>query len=291
MSIEGIWVPIVTPFQNGQIDFPALKRCAAELIEAGTSGIIACGTTGEPASMSDEEQLAVLDAVLEVVPAGRVAMGLSDNNLVSALERLKRICERPVAGVLVPAPYYIRPSQAGLVEYFRSVADASSAPIIIYNIPYRTGAVMELATLRAIAAHERVVALKDCGGDLGLTMQLIADGKLAVLAGEDQQGLINLALGGAGVIAASAHIRPDLWARLPKLVADGKLDEARSIFYRLLPMIQLAFREPNPGPVKAALAMLGKMRDELRSPMQAATPAIREAWTPVLQDLELLVQG
>ena len=288
MSIEGIWVPIVTPFRNGQIDFPALKHTAADLIGAGIAGLIACGTTGEPAAMSDEEQLAVLDAVLEAVPAGRVAMGLSDNNLNAALERLKRIGERPVAGVLVPAPYYIRPSQAGLIDYFRTIADASSAPIIVYNIPYRTGVAMELATLRTIAEHERIVAIKDCGGDLGLTMQLIADGKLAVMAGEDQQALSTLCLGGAGVIAASAHIRPDLFVRLHTLVKEGKLDEARRIFYRLLPMIHLAFREPNPGPVKAALALLGKMSDELRAPMQVATAAVREAWKPILQDLELL---
>ena len=288
MSIAGIWVPIVTPFRNGQIDFPALKRTAAELIEAGISGLIACGTTGEPAAMSEDEQLAVLDAVLEAVPGTQVAMGLSDNNLAAALERLKRICERPVAGVLVPPPYYIRPSQAGLVEYFRAIADASSAPLIVYNIPYRTGVAMELSTLRAIAEHERVAALKDCGGDLGLTMQLIADGKLAVMAGEDQQALSTLCLGGAGVIAATAHIRPDLFAQLPVLVREGKLDEARRIFYRLLPMIRLAFGEPNPGPVKAALSMLGKMSDELRSPMQAASSAVRAAWEPILQDLELL---
>ena len=288
MSIDGIWVPIVTPFRNGQIDFPALKRLAAELIEAGISGLIACGTTGEPATLSEEEQLAVLDALLEAVPAGKVAMGLSDNNQAAAVERVKRICERPVAGVLVPAPYYTRPSQAGVIAYFHAIADASSAPIIVYNIPYRTGVTMELATLRAIAAHERVTALKDCGGDPGLTMQLIADGKLAVMAGEDQLALSTLCLGGAGAIAAVAHIRPDLFARLPALVREGKLDEARRIFYRLLPMIQLAFREPNPGPIKAALAMLGKMSDELREPMQAATPAVREAWKPILQDLDLL---
>lgn len=288
MSIEGIWVPLVTPFRDGQVDFTALKRTAKELMDAGISGLIACGTTGEPATMSDEEQLAVLDAVLETAPAGKVAMGLSDNSQAAALARLKRVCERPVAGVLVPAPYYIRPSQAGLVSYFHAIADASAAPIFVYNIPYRSAVAMELETLRAIAAHERVTAIKDCGGDLGLTMQLIADGKLAVMTGEDQQTLVNLALGGPGAIAAAAHIRPDLWARLPVLVKDGKLDEARRIFYRLLPMIRLLFSEPNPGPLKAALSLLGKMSDELRAPMQVATPAMREALKPALQDLELL---
>jgi 4-hydroxy-tetrahydrodipicolinate synthase len=286
MRIEGIWVPVVTPFRDGLIDLAALQNMAAELFKAGISGLIACGTTGEPAAMSESEQLTVLDAVLEVAPQGRVAMGLSDNNLASALDRLKRIGERPVAGVLVPAPYYIRPSQAGLIDYFRTIADASNAPVIIYNIPYRTGVPMELETLRAIAAHERVVAIKDCGGDLGITMQLIADGRLAVMAGEDQQALSTLCLGGAGAIAASAHIRPDLFARLPGLVKEGRLDEAREIFYRLLPMIHCVFREPNPAPVKAALAMMGKMQDEMRSPMQAASPGMKETLKTLLQDLE-----
>jgi 4-hydroxy-tetrahydrodipicolinate synthase len=213
-------------------------------------------------------------------------MGLCDNNMASALRRLKRIQERPVAGLLVTPPYYIRPSQAGLVEYFNVLADAASVPVIIYNIPYRTGVAMELETLRAIAQHERVVAIKDCGGSLALTMQLIVDGDLYVLAGEDQQILSTLCLGGSGAIAASAHIRPDLFVRLPQLVREARLDEAREIFYRLLPMIHRLFEEPNPAPVKAALAIMGQMRDELRSPMQAASAEMREALREELKCLD-----
>ena len=288
MSIAGIWVPLVTPFSAGQIDFATLQRTARELIAAGISGLIVCGTTGEPAAMSEEEQLAVLDAVLEVVPPAQVAMGLCDNNLQSTLERQKRIQTRPVAALLIPPPYYIRPSQAGLIEYFTVIADAANTNIIIYNIPYRTGVSMELETLRTIARHERVTAIKDCGGDLALTMQLIADGKLAVMTGEDQQTLLNLCLGGKGAIAASAHLRPDLFARLPQLVQQGQLEEARKIFYRLLPMIHCVFKEPNPAPVKAALAMMGKMRDDMRSPMQVASPEMREALKAILHALECL---
>ena len=288
MSIAGIWVPLVTPFSAGQIDLPALRRTACELIAAGISGLIVCGTTGEPAAMSEEEQLAVLDAVLKVIPPAQVAMGLCDNNLQSTLERQKRIQTRPVAALLIPPPYYIRPSQAGLIEYFTVIADAANTNIIIYNIPYRTGVSMELETLRTIARHERVTAIKDCGGDLALTMQLIADGKLAVMTGEDQQTLLNLCLGGKGAIAASAHLRPDLFARLPQLVQQGQLEEARKIFYRLLPMIHCVFKEPNPAPVKAALAMMGKMRDDMRSPMQVASPEMREALKAILHALECL---
>jgi 4-hydroxy-tetrahydrodipicolinate synthase len=281
----GIWVPLVTPFHNGEIEFAALKATARKLCDTGITGLVTCATTGESAALSEDEQLAVLDTVIEAVPGQPVVMGLCDNNMSSLLSRLERIQERPIAGLLVTPPYYIRPSQAGLVEYFKVLADAASVPIIIYNIPYRTGVAMDLETLRAIAQHERVVAIKDCGGSLALTMQLIADGDLDVLAGDDQQILSTLCLGGSGAIAASAHIRPDLFAQLPQLVNEARLEEAREIFYRLLPVIHRAFEEPNPGPVKAALAIMGQMRDELRSPMQAASAETREALRKELERL------
>ncbi len=284
----GIWVPLVTPFHNGEIEFPALTATARKLRDSGISGLVTCATTGESAALSEDEQLAVLDAVIDAVPGQPVVMGLCDNNMSSLLSRLKRIQERPISGLLVTPPYYIRPSQGGLLEYFEALADAATVPIIIYNIPYRTGVVMELETLRAIAQHERIVAIKDCGGSLALTMQLIADGDLDVLAGEDQQILSTLCLGGSGAIAASAHIRPDLFAQLPKLVNESRLNEAREIFYRLLPMIHRAFEEPNPAPVKTALAIMGHMRDELRSPMQAASAELREALRGELKRLDCI---
>ena len=287
-SFTGIWVPLVTPFNDGKIDVPALQATTRNLIASGIAGLVACGTTGEPAALGEDEQLAVLDAVIDASQGHPVVMGLCDNNMTSLFSRLKRIQERPIGGILVPPPYYIRPSQAGLVAYFHAVADAASVPVIVYNIPYRTGVTMELETLRAIAEHERIVAIKDCGGNFALTMQLIADGKLAVLAGEDQQILSTLCLGGSGAIAASAHLRPDLFVRLAQLVHECRLDDARKVFYDLLPMIHRVFEEPNPGPLKAALSMMGQMRDELRAPMQAASADMRTALSVELKRLECL---
>lgn len=284
----GIWVPLVTPFRHGEIDFPALQTLARRLLDAGVAGLVVCGSTGEAAALSDDEQLAALDAVIAAAPDRPIAMGLSDNNMASLLTRLQQIQRRPIAGLLVPPPYYIRPSQAGLVEFFHTVADAASVPLIIYNIPYRTGVAMTLDTLRAVAQHERIVALKDCGGDPALTMQLIADGKLAVLSGEDQQILSTLCLGGSGAFAASAHLRPDLFVRLAQRVQAGDLDAARKIFYGLLPMIQRAFEEPNPAPLKAALASMGWLSDELRAPLQAASGAMRQRMALELERLALL---
>nr|WP_314567359.1 4-hydroxy-tetrahydrodipicolinate synthase [uncultured Pseudomonas sp.] len=273
-SFQGIWVPVVTPFHGGAIDFVGLRRLVSHLLEKHVAGIMVCTTTGEAAALSRQEQLAVLDAVLQLVPANRVVMGLAGNNQIELLQFQREILQRPVAGLLVPAPSYIRPSQAGLVAFFHSVADASSVPIILYDIPYRTGATFEQATLLTIVTHPRIVAIKDCGGSLGNTLALLASGEVDVLCGEDVQIFNALCLGATGAIAASAHLQTEEFVALCQQVRDNQLAEARTTFFRLLPLINTMFMEPNPAPVKAALAQQGLIISELRAPMQAAGEAV-----------------
>lgn len=273
-AFQGIWVPVVTPFHDGAIDFIGLHRLVSHLLEKHVAGIMVCTTTGEAASLSRQEQLAVLDAVLQWVPAHRVVMGLAGNNQIELLQFQREVLQRPVAGLLVPAPSYIRPSQAGLEAFFRTMADASNAPIILYDIPYRTGATFEQATLLSIVAHERIVAIKDCGGNLGNTLALLASGKVDVLCGEDIQIFNALALGASGAIAASAHVRTEQFVTLWQQVRDNQLAEARATFFSLLPLINTMFVEPNPAPVKAALALQGLTSSELRAPMQPASAAV-----------------
>ncbi|MES2933923.1 MAG: dihydrodipicolinate synthase family protein, partial [Pseudomonadota bacterium] len=138
-GFNGIWVALVTPFQEGAIDFVALRNLARHLVDGGVAGLVVCGSTGEAAALSDDEALAVLDAVFDAVPSCPLVMGLAGNHLPDLLRQQQRILQRPVAGLLIPAPYYIRPSQAGLIGFYTALADASTAPIILYNIPYRTG--------------------------------------------------------------------------------------------------------------------------------------------------------
>ncbi|MFC0227049.1 4-hydroxy-tetrahydrodipicolinate synthase [Serratia aquatilis] len=284
-SFSGIWVALVTPFNNNDVDLPAMRKLAQHLIDAGVSGLVVCGSTGEAAALSKEEQLAALDAVLQVVPARQVVMGLSGNNMTSTLQMLQAINQRDVAGVLIPAPYYIRPSQAGLVEYFTQLADASSAPVILYNVPYRTGVTFELDTLRQLARHPQVKAIKDCGGEPETTMALINDGVIDVLTGEDHLILSTLCLGGTGAISASAHLYPERFVALVEQVAQGNLVAARRNFYTLLPMIQQMFSFPNPAPVKAALAQQKGINNELRSPMQIAPVELQRQITDLLAQL------
>ncbi|MNG78902.1 4-hydroxy-tetrahydrodipicolinate synthase [compost metagenome] len=285
-SFSGIWVALVTPFNNNAVDLPAVKRLAQYLIASGVSGLVVCGTTGEAAALSKEEQLAVLDAVLDVVPASQVVMGLSGNNMLDTLQMQQEIQLRDIAGVLIPAPYYIRPSQCGLVDYFTQLADASSVPVILYNIPQRTGIVMELQTIRKIARHPQVKAIKDCGGNPDTTMALIDDGEIDVMTGEDNLILTTLCLGGTGAISASAHIYPQRFVQLVQQVANGDLAAARANFYTLLPMIHQMFSFPNPAPVKAALAQQGLIRNELRSPMQIAPQALQQRIAATLAQLQ-----
>lgn len=244
-SFQDIWVPVVTPFHDGAIDFIGLRRLISHLLDKHVAGIMVCTTTGEAASLSRSEQLAVLDAVLQQVPAHRVVMGLSGNNQIELLQFQREILTRPVAGLLVPAPSYIRPSQAGLEAFFHTVADASGVPIILYDIPYRTGVTFEQATLLSIIKHPRIVAIKDCGGNLANTLALIASGEVAVLCGEDMQIFNALCLGASGAIAASAHVQTADFVALCQQVRDNQLVEARATFFTLLPLINTLFMEPN----------------------------------------------
>jgi 4-hydroxy-tetrahydrodipicolinate synthase len=212
-------------------------------------------------------------------------MGLSGYHLGKTATRIKVLGELGIAGILLPAPHYIRPAQAGLIEWFTQLADASAVPIILYDIPYRTGVKIELETLRALASHPRICAIKDCGGDADKTRALISDGRLQVLCGEDGNIFSTLAQGGHGAIAAAAHLHTRRFVQVMDLIRTGDEAEARTLWELLPPLIEGLFAEPSPGPLKALLARRGLVREELRSPMTRASGALVER----LQRLDELI--
>lgn len=273
-DFSGLWIPLVTPLRGGQVDHGALAALCRRLAPQGIAGLVVCGSTGEAAALDETEQAAVLETVAAAAPAVPHVMGLSGQHLGRMLERVRRFGPDRVAGLLVSAPSYIRPSQAGLLAWFEAIADASAVPVLLYDIPYRTGVTIAPETLLALAAHPRIVAVKDCGGDAGKTRALIADGRLQVLAGEDVQVFATLAEGGAGAIAASAHLHTARWARMVALLREGRLAEARRLWQPLQPLVDALFAEPNPGPLKALLAQQGEMANELRAPMTCASDAL-----------------
>ncbi|WP_233805982.1 4-hydroxy-tetrahydrodipicolinate synthase [Paraburkholderia sp. HP33-1] len=285
-DFSGIWIPLITPFADGAVDHAALRALVRRYADAGVAGLVALGTTGEPATLDAAEQDAVLATILDAAAAAAsaspqrrklpVLVGVSGNHTASMCERIGQLNRLPIAGVLIAAPYYTRPAQDGIVAHFSALADASAHPVVLYDIPQRTGVRLELDTLLTLAAHPRIQAIKDCAGSLDTTLALIRDGRLQVLAGNDLEVFTTLCAGGSGAIAASAHWRPERFVALHRALTEGKLDEGRRIFHALVPQIQLAFAEPNPAPIKALLAAGGWVSNELRLPMTRASGALTE---------------
>lgn len=277
----GLWIPLVTPFRQGRVDHAALAALTQRLAPTGIAGLVVGGSTGEAAALQEDELWACLATVAAHAGGLPLMLGVAGEQLDHARARVLAAGQLATTGVptlcglLVSAPHYIRPSQAGVRAWFEALADASVLPLVIYDIPYRTGVHISRDTLLALAAHPRIQAIKDCGGDLGKTLALLADGRLAVLAGEDLQLFSHLALGAAGAISASAHLRTRDFVQLMQDIEAGRLAAARRRWHDLTPLIEALFAEPNPAPLKAALAAQGLLANELRPPMQAAVEAQR----------------
>lgn len=271
-DFSGLWIPLVTPFSSDAktVDHSALKRLLAHYRATGIAGYVVCGTTGEAAALSKEEQWEVLETVLAHADGLPVILGYSGYNLAEALAFVRKASRYALKGLLVAAPHYIRPSQEGLLQWFEQIADAALQPILVYDIPYRTGVELILQTLQRLSLHTNIAGLKDCGGNAAKTQQLIANGRLQVLAGEDHQIFSTMASGGRGAIAASSHVLTAEFATVIDLIRSGDLVQARTAWAPLVPVVSALFAEPNPACIKSALAQMGLVENVLREPMQAA---------------------
>ncbi|WP_321957663.1 4-hydroxy-tetrahydrodipicolinate synthase [Paraburkholderia bannensis] len=283
-NFSGIWIPLITPFNDGTVDHGALSGLVRHYAEAGVAGFVALGTTGEPAALSEQEQDAVLNTILSAAGSLPVVAGVGGNHIESVVERIGVLNLKPIAGILVAAPYYVRPAQAGIVDYFTVVADESRLPVILYDIPSRTGVELQIGTLLELASHERIVAVKDCGGSLDKSLALILDGRLQVLCGEDLDMFGSLCAGASGAISASAHLMPERFVAMAKALDEGRLAGARDLWHSLVPIVRAAFAEPNPGPIKAALSQYGIIRNELRAPMTVVSAELMARWSSVLKE-------
>ncbi|MEG2031264.1 MAG: 4-hydroxy-tetrahydrodipicolinate synthase [Janthinobacterium sp.] len=283
---QGIWVPMVTPLRDGDIDFDAAQQLACELATSGIDGLVVCGTTGEAAMLSATEQTMLLDSVLEAVgPRFPVVMGIGGSDTRGVVAAVQRYNDHPLAGLLISAPAYVRPSQDGIARHFQAIAAATDQSIVLYNVPARTGVNIEPQTAALLARDSHFVAIKEAGGKLQQLGELLLETRLDVLCGDDALLLASLTMGGHGAMSAAAQVRPDLYAQLFDLVKSGRHGAASALFKTMLPVIRLLFAEPNPGPVKAALAMQGKVRDELRLPLTAMSPAGQAALAAALEPL------
>jgi 4-hydroxy-tetrahydrodipicolinate synthase len=287
----GSLVAIVTPFRNGKVD----ERALAELIEwqiaKGTNGIVPCGTTGESATLSHDEHNRVIELTVEVVSRRvPVIAGTGSNSTDEAIVLTRHAKQVGVDGALLITPYYNKPTQEGLYRHYKAVADAVDLPLVLYNIPGRTGVNMLPATIARLSAIRTIVGVKEGSGSVQQAsdvVQLCGD-RLTVLAGDDSLTLPTMAVGGKGVITVTANIVPSEMAELVKTIAEGKIEEARRIHFKLSPLFAALFYETNPIPVKEALGMMGKIDPELRLPLCPMAQDTREKLIRVLKDSGLI---
>ncbi|MHB8769738.1 MAG: 4-hydroxy-tetrahydrodipicolinate synthase [Syntrophales bacterium] len=266
----GAIVAIVTPFKNGAVDEEALRNLIEEQIAAGTDGIAPCGTTGESTTLSHEEHDRVIeitiDAVKKRVP---VIAGTGSNSTTEAIRLTRHAWEAGADAALIVCPYYNRPTQEGLYQHYRKIAEEVPIPIIIYNIQSRTGVNLLPETLARLSTIPNIVGVKEASGSLKQMSDVIhlCGPEFDVLSGDDIFTLALLALGGKGVISVISNVAPADMAAMVDAFAAGDLRKARALHYRMSPLIDGLFIETNPIPVKAALAMMGKVEYELRLPL------------------------
>ncbi len=267
---QGSMVALVTPFQGGRVDEPMLRGLVEFHIKNGTNALVPCGTTGESPTLSHDEHRRVIELTVEAANR-RVAViaGTGSNSTDEAIDLTRFARQAGADGALLVLPYYNKPTQAGLIAHCRAVADAAELPLILYNIPGRTGINMLPETLAVLADHPYIVGMKEATGNLEqMTHDIVLCGeKLSFLSGDDTLTLPLLAVGGRGVISVIANIVPRDVADLTHAFLGGDWKRAREIHLKLFPLCQAMFYETNPIPVKTAMALLGMISGELRLPL------------------------
>ena len=288
---KGAIVAIITPFKNGQVDEEALRKLIEFQIENGTSGIVPCGTTGESATLSHEEHDRVIeitiDAAKKRIP---IIAGTGSNSTAEALRLTKHAYEAGADGALIVCPYYNRPTQEGLYQHYKAIAEEVPIPIVVYNIPGRTGVNLNPDTLARLAKLPNIVGVKEAGGSIKQMSDIIGlcDPDFDVLSGDDAFTLPMLALGGKGIVSVISNVAPADMAAMVKAFEAGDLDKARTLHYKMISLIDALFIETNPVPVKAALSMMGMIEYELRLPLCKMTQGNYDKLKKVMTDYGLI---
>ena len=289
---RGAATALITPLNEQGVDYPALERLIEWQIAEGIDALVICGTTGESSTLTDEEHRQVLKFAVDQVN-GRIPMiaGTGSNDAAYAIELTKYACEIGYDAMLLVTPYYNKTTQRGLVAMFTAIADASTKPVILYNVPSRTGVNIEPETYAALAKHPRICAIKEAGGNISKivqTMQLAGDG-LALYSGNDDQIVPLMACGGEGVISVLSNVLPRQTAELCRKYFDGDVTGAMEMQKQYLPLINALFSEVNPIPVKAAMAAMGFCQDHLRLPLVPMEDSHRAVLLQCMRDAGLEV--
>ena len=284
----GCAAALATPFSDGEIDFTALGRLIDMQLQSGTDALVVCGTTGEPATLTQEEKDSVLEFTLERV-GGRIPViaGTGTNCTKITIAQSRRAQKLGADGLLMITPYYNKATQQGLLAHFTAAAEAVDLPVILYNVPSRTGVNLLPETAARLMEQQNIMGIKEASGDISQFAELsrLCGDRAALYAGNDDQVLPMLSLGAQGVISAAANAAPGLMHRLVSSWFEGDAEVCRTVQLALLPLMKLLFSEVNPIPVKAALEIMGICRADVRLPL---TRFSEEKWALLRAEIERL---
>lgn len=280
MKLRGCGTALVTPFQqDGSVDYAAQRSLVEWQIESGIDFLVPCGTTGETPTLTHDEWLGVIEQTIEVanrrVP---IVAGATSNNTAEAVAKAREVAAiRGVDAILTASPYYNKPTQEGQYQHFKAIADAVDKPLVLYNVPGRTGANIETATLLRLARIPNIIAVKEASGNMAQIMEICnqVPKEFAVLSGDDAMTLPVLSVGGVGLISVVSNQIPKEMTELVNAALDNDWTTARKLHGRFLNLMNANFLESNPGPVKAVLAMMGRIEETYRLPMLPMRPENR----------------
>jgi len=289
---EGVGVAVVTPYRKGAVDADALGRLCEHLVSKGVQAFYPCGCTGEATSLTREDRALVIRTVVESVKGkAAVIAGTGTANTDETIEVSREAASLGVDAVMVITPYSVKPTPEGQLAHYRAVADAVDRPIVLYNVPSRTGVLLSPETVARLAEHPRVAAIKEASGSVDHASAIRARCDIILLAGDDSLFLPLLAIGARGVVSVAAHVAPAEMVAILTHVRAGRLPEAEAIHRRLHPTFRALFLETSPGPLKHALSVLGLTTGEIRLPLVPVRPETARAVEEALEQSGLRAPG
>ena len=290
VDFKGLATALVTPFVDGEVDWKAFRNLVRRQVEAGVDFLVPLGSTAETPCLTDAEKVKILEIAREESNGLPIVAGAGSNSLTATVQNMRLLDGRGADAYLIVVPFYNKPTQEGLYQYFKAVAEETDRQVILYNVPGRTGTNMKTETTLHLAEIPNITAVKEASGDLAqiIDIKRQAPEGFTVLSGNDDQTLPLMACGADGVISVASNVAPEQMKALTRAVAASDLKEAIRLNNSLMPLYHACFVESNPIPVKAALSLMGLCRDEMRLPLLPATRGTRTLLADVLRKLQLL---
>lgn len=290
-KFTGLGVAMITPFaKDGSVDYDSLEKLTEHLVSNGVDYLVVMGTTGENPTILQDEQRRILDRVIETNEGRKpVVFGVGGNNTAALTDKLNSMNYDGVDAILSVSPYYNKPNQEGIYQHYNALADASKAPIIIYNVPGRTGSLIQPETTLRVAEHENIIATKEASGSMDVCMEVIRNKPedFMVISGDDAYTLPYIGMGMKGVISVIGNAYPKTFSQMVHYALDSNMENARYLHYKLLPLMNAIFADGNPGGIKAVLKDLGIISDEfMRMPLQPVKPEVRKLISELVSTFE-----